>query len=130
MTADGTHAPTMNTDEAIAAVARIPERAGAAACFGEAVSHSDRTVIPVAEVSYGFGFGFGRGTGPTGEGEGGGGAGGGGARSRGIAAIDIGPSGVRVLPVEDQTAIRLASITFASTATAIVARTLLKLLRG
>lgn len=123
-------AEAMNTDEAIAAVARIPERAGAGACFGDAVAHGDRTVIPVAEVNYGFGFGFGRGAGPRGEGEGGGGGGGGGARSRGIAAIEVGPGGARILPIEDQTALRLATITFASTATAIVARTLLKLLRG
>jgi uncharacterized spore protein YtfJ len=120
----------MNSDEAIAQVARLPERAGAASCFGDPVSHGDRTVIPVAEVSFGFGFGWGQGSGPQGEGEGGGGGAGGGARARGIAAIDVGPTGVRILPIEDQTALRLASITFASTSTAIVARTLLKLLRG
>lgn len=119
----------MNPEDAMTEVSRIPDRAGAAACFAPAVTAGDRTVIPVADVQYGFGFGWGGGTGPEGE-QGGGGGAGGGAKSRGIAVVEVGPTGVRVLPIEDYTSIRLASITFASAATAIVARTMLKLLRG
>ena len=40
----------------LAEVARIPDRATAEACFGTPVTAGDRTVIPVADVSYGFGF--------------------------------------------------------------------------
>ena len=40
------------------------------------------------------------------------------------------PSGVEVHAIRDETAITLASIAFASAATAIVARTLNKLIRG
>lgn len=120
----------MTSEQAIADIARIPDRAGAATCFGAAVTSGDHTVIPVADVSYGFGFGYGRGHDAATGSEGGGGGGGGGARSRGVAVIDVSPQGVRILPIEDQTSIRLASITLASASTAIVARTLLKLLRG
>ena len=44
--------------------------------------------------------------------------------------LEVAPQGVRILPIEDHTAIRVAAITFASAATAILARTLLKLIRG
>ena len=118
------------TESALAEVTRIPERATAAACFGTAVSSGDRTVIPVAEVVYGFGVGFG-GSEPHELSPGGhGGGGGGGARTRGVAVIEVAPNGVRILPIEDQTSIRMAGIAFASAATAILARTLLKLIRG
>lgn len=110
-------------------LAHLPEHANAAACFGAPAAAGDRTVIPVAEVIYGLGMGWGGGTAADGE-TGGGGGGGGGSRIRGIAVIEVAPDGVQVHPVVDTTALRLASIAFASAATAIVARTLLKLIRG
>lgn len=119
----------MNQHDAVREVARIPEHAGAAACFAAPVTAGDRVVIPVADTQYGFGFGWGGGTGPEGE-QGGGGGGGGGARSRGIAVIEVAPTGVTVIPIEDRTAIRLAAIAFASAGAALMARTLLKLIRG
>ena len=42
-------------------LAKLPEFAGASACFGHAVTAGERTVIPVAEVQYGLGFGWGGG---------------------------------------------------------------------
>ena len=119
----------MDTSQSISELASIPERATAAACFGEATAAGDQVVIPVAEVMYGLGFGWGNGSSGEGE-EGGGGAGGGGARARGVAVIHASPSGVEVHPIRDETAISLATIAFASAATAIVARTLNKLIRG
>lgn len=116
------------SDAAIERIGNIPEHAGAAACFGEPVRAGDRTAIPVAEISYGLGFGWGGGR--DANGTGGGGGGGGGARSRAIAVIDVSPDAVRVVPIEDHTQIRLASIAFIGTTTALVARSLLKLLRG
>ncbi len=121
----------MNTptpEGALERVGSIPEHAGAAACFGEPVRAGDRTAIPVAEISYGIGFGWGGGT--DNQSSGGGGGAGGGARSRAVAVIDVAPDGVRVVPIEDYTQIRLASIAFISTSTALVARSLLKLVRG
>ena len=124
----------MSAEDAVAQVLGIPERATAAACFGTPVTAGERTVIPVADIQYGFGAGWGAGwgtseTNPTHSGGRGGGAGGG-ARTRAIAVIEITPQGVRVLPIEDHTSIRIAGITFSSAATAIVSRTLLKLIRG
>jgi uncharacterized spore protein YtfJ len=110
-------------------LAHLPEHANAGACFGAPATVGDRIVIPVAEVMYGFGMGWGGGTAANNE-TGGGGGGGGGSRVRGIAVIEVAPDGVEVHPVVDTTALRLASIAFASAATAIVARTLLKLIRG
>ena len=117
----------MDTSEGIAELASIPGRATAAACFGEPTGAGDHVVIPVAEVMYGLGFGWGSGS--SGDGEEGGG-GGGGSRVRGVAVIHASPSGVEVHPIRDETAITLAGIAFASAATAIVARTLNKLIRG
>jgi uncharacterized spore protein YtfJ len=88
-------------------VARFAESANARACIGEAQHVEGRTVIPLAAVSLQTGFGFGFGSGGTGEGaqagSGRGAAGGGGGRSssRVVAVVDIGPEGVRVLPVVD-----------------------------
>jgi len=71
-----TEVPIENA-EAMRELAQVLERAPASHCFGTAVSAGDRTVIPVAEVTYGVGFGWGSGGPPD---AGGGGAGG---RARG-----------------------------------------------
>ncbi len=123
-------APRTTTEDALAAVLRIPDRANASACFGAAIVSGERTVIPVADVLYGFGLGFGGADSHEQTPGGHGGGAGGGARTRAIAVIEVAPQGVRILPIEDQTSIRMAGIAFASAATAILARTLLKLLRG
>ena len=66
----------MEPPEALNHLAQAPERANASSCFGTPVIAGDRTVIPVAEVTYGVGFGFGAGGGESEEdsGSGGGGA--------------------------------------------------------
>jgi uncharacterized spore protein YtfJ len=120
----------MQQPEALANVTRIAEHAVATACFGPPASAGDRTMIPVAEVMYGMGFGWGGGQNRGDGSEGSGGGGGGGSRVRGIAVIEIGPEGVRVHPIIDQTAVALAGITLATAVVAITARTLTKLVRG
>ncbi|MEI7924723.1 MAG: spore germination protein GerW family protein [Chloroflexota bacterium] len=120
----------MDHEDTLAQVMHIPDRANAAACFGTPVTSGDRTIIPVADIAYGFGAGWGGSQGNEATPGGSGGGGGGGARTRAIAVIEVAPDGVRILPIEDQTSIRIAAITFASAATAILARTLLKLIRG
>ena len=118
----------MDTAEAIKELAQVPERTSAAHCFGASVSSGERTVIPVAEISYGVGFGWGSG-GPA-EVGGSGGAGGAGGHARGIAVIEVSAGGVRVHPVYDQTAITLAGFALASAAAGLASKTLLKLIRG
>ncbi len=124
----------MEPSEAISELSKMPERTGAQSCFGMPVSAGERTVIPVAEVSYGFGFGWGSGTAEQDDGDefgaGSGGAGGGGSRARGVAVIEVSPDGVAIHPVRDRTAIQLAQFAFLSAAAAVLSRTLIKLFRG
>ena len=124
----------MTQEERFRELSQIPERATAAACFGEPITSGDRTAIPVAQVSYGMGFGYGSGgERPSKEGSfslGGGGGGGGGSNSRAIAVIEISPDGVKVLPIHDHTSVTLAGITLGGTVVALVSRTLIKLIRG
>ncbi len=123
----------MEPTEAVAELARMPEHTGAGTCFGMPISAGDRTVIPVAEVVYGFGFGWGGGSSDEGGGTDfavGSGGGGGGTKARGVAVIEVSPGGVQIHPVRDRTAIALAQLAFASSATALVSRMLIKLFRG
>ncbi len=122
----------MQPPDVVRDLAQIPERATAGSCFGVPTTAGERTVIPVAEVVYGLGVGWGGGGSKRDEAEdsGGGGGGGGGSRIRGVAVIEVAPDGVRVHPVRDETSITLAGIALASASTAIMARTLLKLIRG
>lgn len=118
-----------SAEDHLTEIAHIPDRANAEACFGKPASVGERTVIPVAEVTYGLGFGWGGGRDAKGE-SGSGGGGGGGSRVRGVAVIELSPDGVRIHPIRDETAIRLASIGYVTGATAILSRTLQKLIRG
>lgn len=91
--------------------------------FSPPVSQNEYTVITASEVTVGVGAGFGGGAGSgpasssdgetTGQGEGfgGGGGGGGGSAGRPVAAIIMGPNGVRVEPIVDPTKIALAFFT-------------------
>jgi uncharacterized spore protein YtfJ len=104
---------------------RLYEAAQPAAVFSQPLQAGEYTVITAAEVGIGLGYGYGGGggRGPAGDernteeateqgyGIGAGGAGGGGAWSRPVAAIEIGPHGVRVEPIVDPTKIALAFFT-------------------
>jgi uncharacterized spore protein YtfJ len=81
--------------------------------FSEPYFVDDHTVITASEVYVGMGLGFasGSGRGDEGAGEGGGGGGGGGSAGRPVAAIIVGPQGVRVEPIVDVTKIALAFFT-------------------
>ncbi|MBI2941697.1 MAG: hypothetical protein HYY04_14800 [Chloroflexi bacterium] len=112
--------------------AKLLERAFSAAqpgaVFGQPVTVGDYTVITASEVTAGGGFGSGAGFGPparalkqAAEEEsspsqppmagGGGFGGGGGSAGRPVAAIVIGPGGVKVQPIVDLNKIGLAAIT-------------------
>src|SRR5262245_11657238 len=104
-------------------VARLFNVAQPNAVYSEPVTKGDYTLITASEVTVtmGFGYGGGGGTGPdmaeapAGEGQasggGGGGGGGGFALGRPVAAISIGPDGLRVEPVVDVTKLGIAFIT-------------------
>lgn len=91
------------------------------ATYGQPVTQGEYTVITASELFVGMGVGYGYGGGganPAAQGEtngemgvGGGGGGGGYAAARPIAAIIIGPQGVRVDPIVDPTKMALAFFT-------------------
>ena len=111
-----------NQQRANELMSRLFDASRPAAVFSEPVQSGQHTVITASEVSIGLGFGYGGGAGtgsgkeedkPGGEGSGfgGGGGGGGGAMARPVAAVIIGPDGVRVEPIVDPTKIALALFT-------------------
>jgi len=92
------------------------------AVFGEPVTQGAYTVITASELSIGLGYGFGGGVSLESDSDeesedepgadfGSGGGGGGGATARPVAAIEIGPNGVRVEPIVDPTKISIAFFT-------------------
>jgi uncharacterized spore protein YtfJ len=102
-----------NETDAVATIAKLFDVYQPGVVFSEPATVGDQTVITAAEVHVGMGLGFGHGSGGEHEtsGEGGGVGGGGGSAGRPVAAIIIGPSGVRVEPIVDVTKIVLAFLT-------------------
>lgn len=88
----------MSLNRLFDAIQEARETANWRAAFGEPQVIEDKTIIPVARVSYRFGLGFGHGTGPaevegepSPEGEG---VGGGGASTKPLGALVITPEQV------------------------------------
>lgn len=112
-----------NQEKAHELIGRLFDVAKPGAVFSEPVTEGEYTVITAAELHVGMGAGFGGGGGAasdpddaegdeeSGIGYGGGGGGGGTATSRPVAAIIIGPNGVRVEPIVDPTKIAVAFFT-------------------
>jgi uncharacterized spore protein YtfJ len=103
-------------------MARIFEVTKPGAVFGQPITQGGYTVITAVELTAGIGVGYGGGGGSgsgqaipegqeSGVGFGGGGGGGGGTLARPVAAIIIGPEGVRVEPIVDVTKIAIAFFT-------------------
>jgi len=100
------------------------EAAKPSSIFSEPVVHGEYAVITASETIGGLGYGYGGGGGVEGSssdeegesgtgsyGSGGGGGGGGSILARPVAAISIGPDGVRVEPIMDPTKIAIAFLT-------------------
>jgi uncharacterized spore protein YtfJ len=120
-----------NREHIAALIERIYGATRPGAVFGEPITSGGYTVITAQEISSGGGFGTGMGFGPSSPGAarteageetsatpsenppsgGGGMGGGGGAMSRPVAAIIIGPDGVRVEPIIDRTKVVITVIT-------------------
>ncbi len=102
--------------ELLQEITGISEKANVDMVFGAPQEVSGRTLIPVAEVSYGFGAGFGSGphhvdqepdaditeTTPEKHEAAGGGGGGGGAKVRPIAYIEVDSAGAKIVPIMDE----------------------------
>jgi len=87
---------------------RIRATADVRVVYGEPITVGERTVVPVAAVSYVFGAGAGKGSCGGQEGEGGGG--GGGVRVRPLGVIEITPQGTRFVPVFDAQRLALLAL--------------------
>lgn len=105
----------MDLEKMFAALEDLKKVANVSAVFGEPETVGDKTIIPVAQVSYGFGMGFGEGKSPakdeegaTGEGKGAGG--GGGASVRPLAVLEITPEETKLTSIVDASRIALAGI--------------------
>jgi uncharacterized spore protein YtfJ len=94
---------------------RIKQSARVELAYGESRKIGDKTIIPVALVSYLFGGGSGSGVGPghngQSEGVGIGGGGGGGVRVQPVAIIDVTEDDTRLMPIIDWTRLATAGIT-------------------
>lgn len=102
-----TAAAVRSTDQAAGVIGRLFDVAQPNAIFGKPVVQGQYMVITASEVAVGMGIGFGVG----GDAGGGGGGGGGASMGRPVAAILIGPDGVRVEPIVDPTKIAIAFFT-------------------
>jgi uncharacterized spore protein YtfJ len=113
-------------EEAIGLVEKLFAVAKPSAVFGEPVSVGEHTIITASEVKVGMGYGIGGGGGTTSEsvpeeasaegeeedsGYGFGSGGGGVSGGRPVAAIVVGPHGVRVDPIVDVTRLGIAFLT-------------------
>jgi uncharacterized spore protein YtfJ len=115
----------INQEQANELMEQLIAVADAKSVYSDPIESGEYKVITASEVRVGMGFGFGGGGGveaqdleseqdeestPT-SGYGGGGGGGGIAFGRPVAAIEIGPQGVRVEPIVDPTKIAIAFFT-------------------
>ncbi len=117
------------------------ESASVNAVFGQPVTVGERTVIPIASVTYAVGFGFGEGQdqvdakqaapGEKQPGPGGGsGAGGGGmVRARPLAVAEITPEGTRIEGIVNEQTISLAGILMAAWSVFWVAAAIMRMFR-
>lgn len=106
-------------------VRNIVSKGGSRTVYGEPVTSGDRTIIPVAKVSYWFGLGYGSGTGPQigddgtvpgGEGGGGGGK----LNARPVGYIESSASGSRYVPVIDWSGLLRILLTFVGVGVTLV----------
>jgi uncharacterized spore protein YtfJ len=104
---------------------RIKQSARVELAYGESRKVGDKTIIPVALISYVFGGGSGSGVGPSGhnghsEGVGIGGGGGGGVRVQPVAILEVTEDDTRLMPIIDWS--RLATTAIAAVAAVLIVR--------
>ncbi|MGQ9626702.1 MAG: spore germination protein GerW family protein [Anaerolineae bacterium] len=106
----------MSLDRLFEVFEELREKAHVNAVFGQPQEAGGKTIIPIAQVSYGFGLGFGEGerAGEEKGGKGSGAGGGGGASVRPLALLEVKPEGLKLIPVIDYNKVLLAGILFAA----------------
>lgn len=117
-------------DKLFNTVDSLRENAQANAVFGQPQTVGEKTVIPIAQVSYGFGVGFGEGTTPSEEGKedtGAGGGAGGGLKTRPVAVLVVTPEKAWVEPIVDEGRVALAGIALAAWGVFHITRALVKI---
>ncbi len=123
----------MSLNKLFDTIEQVRESAHWRAAFGEPQVVEDKTLIPVAQVSYGFGLVLRSGTGPSEEGgepaatgEGGGG----GASARPLGAIVVTPESVYFEQVRDEGKIALSAFVMVAFCTLQIAKTLRAIFGG
>jgi len=107
----------------------LKKSAQVSAVFGQPQTIGERTIIPIARVSYGFGLGFGEDIPQDKEKQTDSGAGGGGwVRARPIGVLVITPEETRVESIVDKGRIALATGVFTAWAVFLITRALVKIL--
>jgi len=104
---------------------RIKQSARVELAYGESRKVGEKTIIPIALISYVFGGGSGSGVGPSGhnghsEGVGIGGGGGGGVRVQPVAVLEVTEDDTRLMPIIDWS--RLATTAIAAVAAVLIVR--------
>jgi uncharacterized spore protein YtfJ len=121
----------MSIDQMLQTITTLQETPAVKHVFGEPTVVGERTIITIAEVSYGFGFGYGGGPEHTDASgtpvkKGGGGGGGSRTRARPVAVLEVTPDGMRVEPIVDVPRISLAGMALGAWTVFWVAATLRK----
>ena len=125
----------MSVEQMLQAITALQESPAVKHVFGEPTAVGERTIIPIAAVSYGFGFGYGGGPESTDESgkpvkKGGGGGGGGQTRARPVAFLEVTPERTRVEPIIDVVRISLAGIALGAWTVFWLAATIRKVARA
>jgi len=125
--------PQDHVDELFNRLDSLQKQADVDAVFGQPVVSGDKTLIPIASVTYAFGLGFEESQGAAGEGtrplSDGGAGGGAGVIARPLGLAEITPEHTRIEPVVDEQAVALAGIVAGAWAIFWIARAVIKILR-
>jgi len=97
------------------------------AVFGPPTTTGDKTVIPIASVSYAFGLGFGQDQEEEASDTGAGG--GAGALAKPVGLAEITPERTHIEPIVDEQTVALAGIALAAWSVFWIARAVIKILR-
>lgn len=89
-------------------VERLQHSASVRSVYGQPIERADRTVVPVAEVSYAFGGGYGHGEGGSPENAGQGGGGGGYATAKPVGALEISDDETKFVRADGKQSLALA----------------------
>ena len=114
-------------DQLFTRLDEVQKSANVNAVFGPPVTTGEKTVIPIASVSYAFGLGFGEEQEQEASDTGGGG--GAGALAKPIGLAEITPARTHIEPIVDEQTVALAGIALAGWSVFWIAQAVKKILR-